>query len=762
MRIVKLLPHQTAFIQAPYVFPEARFFFLIAGYAAGKTSSLVYAVLKLIDYYSGKVDEEGNPPKIGVCGITLTFLKKTFSGALVTALRQSKSIYNYDKAHNIIYVAGVELHLTPIANEEDMFGFNWCIGSQEPIQTRNGLVPIQNIRVGDEVLTRQGYKKVMAVMYKGYKPVHRLTAEDGNNVLLTKDHRVFTQENDFIEAQHLTSSMTLVTINQGEQRWQENRVGTSEAKSLTLMVKDTTDTQTHQSMEEGHTSTRQTMKHCTKQCGNTITERFQTGTQSITEMVTPATTTSRISCFLQSLSTRLYIMLNGLTSAEQSKSMQCEKHSRYEPSNSDRGKSLQSPEKTKRSASTNVSRAARHSLQQAEPMQSTAAPHASQSLDEYEDSKQQLKNTKVSSISSELRYEHVYDIEVEDAHEFFAGGILVHNCAAVIDELDELPTYTAVAIVKSINDRCRQVVKGARPPFLAFATTSQGLKGTYQVVMNFVRKGINHIIIRARTKDNIHLPKEYVESQYAIYNEKEQQCLLEGKFISIDSGLVYPDYDPSHNRLETSLYDTVLPNETIYIGQDFNVGFNKAVACIARDGVLYAIKEYSFPDIRRAPEVFRYDFRFNRIKWVPDATYNHHLPEFKKELRSNRIEVIYRTKNPLVKDRAFLINKMLYSRRLYIAGDCKELDNALVIRQIDKNTGAPAKGKGEGAPDHISDCIEYVASYCTSWLKEFRDLYKVTLGRRIDKRVEAGLTTEDAEKYSEDVENATFEELSLQ
>jgi hypothetical protein len=590
MRIVKLLPHQTAFIQAPYVFPEARFFFLIAGYAAGKTSSLVYAVLKLIDYYSGKVDEEGNPPKIGVCGITLTFLKKTFSGALVTALRQSKSIYNYDKAHNIIYVAGVELHLTPIANEEDMFGFNWCIGSQEPIQTRKGLVPIQNIRVGDEVLTRQGYKKVRAVMYKGYKPVHRLTAEDGNNVLLTKDHRVFTQENDFIEAQHLTSSMTLVT-----------------------------------------------------------------------------------------------------TTAEED-----------------------------------------------------------------------LKNTKVSSISSELRYEHVYDIEVEDAHEFFAGGILVHNCAAVIDELDELPTYTAVAIVKSINDRCRQVVKGARPPFLAFATTSQGLKGTYQVVMNFVRKGINHIIIRARTKDNIHLPKEYVESQYAIYNEKEQQCLLEGKFISIDSGLVYPDYDPSHNRLETSLYDTVLPNETIYIGQDFNVGFNKATACVVREGVLYAIKEYSFPDIRRAPEVFRYDFRFNRIKWVPDATYNHHLPEFKKELRSNRIEVIYRTKNPLVKDRAFLINKMLYVRRLYIASECKELDNALVIRQIDKNTGAPAKGKGEGAPDHIADTLEYVSAYCVSWLKEFRDLYKVTLGRRIDKRVEAGLTTEDAEKYSEDVENATFEELSLQ
>lgn len=460
MKIVRLLPHQAAFVQAPYLFNEARFFFLIAGYAAGKTSSLVYAVLKLIDYYAGTVDEEGNPPKIGVCGITLTFLKKTFSGALVTALRQSKSAYTYDKAHNIIYVAGVELHLTPIANEEDVFGYNWV--------------------------------------------------------------------------------------------------------------------------------------------------------------------------------------------------------------------------------------------------------------------------------------------------------------AAVIDELDELPTYTATAIVKAINDRCRQVVKGKRPPFLAFATTSQGLKGTYQVVQNFQRKGVNYIIIRARTKDNIYLPKEYVESQYSIYNEKEQKCLLEGQFISIDSGLVYPDYDPAYNRLETSLYDTVTPDETVYIGQDFNIGFNKAVACVEREGVLYAVKEYSFPDIRRAPEVFRYDFKFNRIKWIPDATYNHHLPEFKKELRANRIEVVYRSKNPLVRDRSFLINKMFFTRRLYISSECKELDNALVIRQIDKNTGVPAKGKGEGAPDHLCDSIEYVSAYCTSWLKSFRDLYKVTLGRRIDKRIEAGLTTEENEKYAEDVENATFEAISLQ
>jgi hypothetical protein len=457
--VKKLLPHQSAFIQAPYKFPEVRFFFLIAGYAAGKTSALVDATINAILYFGGKRDKEGKQPKIGVCGITLTFLKKTFSGSLVAALRTSKTPYVYDKQHNIVYVNGVELHLTPIINEEEIFGYDWC--------------------------------------------------------------------------------------------------------------------------------------------------------------------------------------------------------------------------------------------------------------------------------------------------------------AAVIDELDELPTYKAVAVVKAVNDRCRQVIPGTRPPFLSFATTSQGLKGTYQVVENFRRKGINHLIVRARTKDNIYLSKEFIEAQYKIYSEKEQKCLLEGQFISIDSGLVYPDYNPLENRIGGDLYKTVTEDETVFIGQDFNIGFNKAVAGVVRDGVLYIVKEYSFPDIRRAPEVYRYDFPKNRIRWIPDATYNQHLPEFKKELRANDIEIVYRAKNPLVKDRSFLVNKMFFVNRMFISEDCKDLDNALVVRQIDKVTGLPEKGKGETAPDHVCDSLEYVCSYVVSWLPAFRDLYKVTLGRRIDKRIEAGLSNEDEEKYLSENQAKVYTEVSV-
>jgi hypothetical protein len=131
---------------------------------------------------------------------------------------------------------------------------------------------------------------------------------------------------------------------------------------------------------------------------------------------------------------------------------------------------------------------------------------------------------------------------------------------------------------------------------------------------------------------NTFLPKDYVDNTYAIYNEKERACLLEGKFVSIDSGLVFPDYNPARNKLDTDLYeyarDTVIGYDkygkeqrlTIYIGQDFNSFGNNAIAfCIIKQAII-AIKDYEFPDIRRAPEVFRYDFPQNDIVWIPDMT----------------------------------------------------------------------------------------------------------------------------------------------
>lgn len=307
-----------------------------------------------------------------------------------------------------------------------------------------------------------------------------------------------------------------------------------------------------------------------------------------------------------------------------------------------------------------------------------------------------------------------------------------------LDELDELSTHTAMAVVKACNERTRQQVEGMRPPFLMFCTSSQGLKGTYQTVMHFKKSGVGYVLMKGRTRDNVYLEKDYVDNMYKIYNENEVKCFLEGEFISVESSLVFPDYNPDKNKLDVDLWDDVAEDDTVYIGQDFNVGNNHAIAFVVKEfsngeSCIVAVKDYCFPDIRRAPEVFRYDFPKSKIVWIPDMTYKEHFSEFKKELRAFNITIAYRKTNPLVNDRVFACNKLFFSEHLFICPICKDLELALLSHQRDKRTGLPMKG-AEKSPDHKSDCLGYAVHYLLSWHRGLKNLYDVTLRYLYSKR----------------------------
>lgn len=580
MIVKKLLRHQQLILQSPYIHPNIRFHFLIAGYASGKSSALGDCLLFAVQYFSGKRDLEGHNPKIGLCAKSLTFLKKTVSGAIVNILQNTQSSYKYDKAHNIIYIGGVEIMLIPTENPQDIYGYDLCFDMNTPVMTKDGEKAIKDIKVGEYVYTRKGLKKVTHVWDKGNKECIPVTV-NGKTTWCTPDHRYLDTFNNEIEAQDLTKDTPLVYI--------------TKEKPLDLQL--------------AH--------------------------------------------------------LDAKTSNEEEQSRIC----------------------------------------------------------------------------------NVYDIEVEDEHNFFANGVLVHNCCAFIDELDELPTYTAEEVVKSINDRCRQSIEGARAPWMIFTTTSQGLKGTYQTVMQFRKQGIGHIIIRARTKDNIYLKKEYVESMYRIYNDKEIKCLLEGEFVSIDSGLVFPDYNPAINDLDDSgseIWRNIKPYETVYIGQDFNSGFNHAQAFVVRKGIIFMIKDYDFPDDRSAPKVFRRDFPTCHIRWIPDMTSKSQFMMYAQELNSRDIHLALRNKNPEVSDRNFGVNKCLYAKRLYICSTCKRSRISLLTHQKDPKTGKPLKG-GIGSPDHDSDCLGMAVYYMLSWREDLADIYNITIGRIISKNRE--YTDEEEEIY---------------
>lgn len=318
----------------------------------------------------------------------------------------------------------------------------------------------------------------------------------------------------------------------------------------------------------------------------------------------------------------------------------------------------------------------------------------------------------------------IYLIPLENPENIYGWSV----ACAFLDELSELPPDVCMEAIKSINDRVRQQIEGFRTPFIVSVSSAQGLDGQYMALEHFKRNGMGYVCIRGETKDNAFLPKSYVENLYKIYNEKERKVYLEGHFLSVNSSLVFSDYDPVKNKLGVDLFDSLEDDDTVYIGQDFNNFGCAGVACVVKNGAIVVIKDYDIPDIRRAPEIFRYDFPTQKIVWIPDATATALYSQFKKELRAKNIKVAYRKSNPLVQDRVFVINKLLYSQRMFTTPIAKEVEKSLLTHQFDAKTQTPMKG-GKGAPDHISDAMGYAVYHIMCWCRELKDVYEVTLGR---------------------------------
>ena len=770
MKIIRLLPHQSLLVTSPYVYPEIRFFFLIAGYAAGKSSALVYALLHTVKQLLGKKDTEGHNPKILLGSKNLTFMKKTITGLLEQDLRDTQSEYSYDKAHNIITVGNVEILLIPVEDESTIYGFSVCCFKEgTKIMTLMGEKNIEDITDTDYVLTRTGFRKVKRAWCNGERDCIEVNI-GGTRIVCTPDHRFIDIFNNEVQAQDLTKTTPLLKIDTKEWRkWLSMSGKIDESLSLLIsMVSGTTDTRILNRTEKDVITPAQmrtrgkVIQLCTEICGLLSTEKFRKDMTFTTRMETFLTTLLKTLSLLQEVSTPRSIGNSSLWRRE-NKLLRQLRRLRRSLLSCGKMKSTGKREKLSsrrllKEGTLNVSvNAVEESLKHTLSGLLTAlmcvreryltvlpGQHTGQDtgLQEYALSAEKtLKQTGIpqprlahliAKTSSVVGQYTVYDIEVEGCHEFFANGVLVHNCS-LIDELDELPTQTAMAVVKAVNDRTRQVVEDFRSPFLMFTTSSQGLKGTYQTVMHFKKADISYLLIRGRTKDNIYLPKDYVENMYRIYNEKERACLLEGQFVSVDSGLVFPDYNPVKNDLDEDLYDCLDEDDVVYIGQDFNRFGNFAEAFIVKYSSIVMIKCYKLPDIRSAPKVFRYDFPFNKIVWIPDMTYKEHFVEFKKELKAYNITIAYRSCNPLVQDRNFACNKLFYAEKLFICPICSDAKTALLTHQKDSKTGLPMKG-GESSPDHLNDCMGYVVHYLLSWVKELKPLYDVTLRYFYEKR----------------------------
>jgi hypothetical protein len=97
-----------------------------------------------------------------------------------------------------------------------------CLAKGTLIETDQGCRPIENINVGDLVWTRKGLRKVLASgMTHPNAIVHEVKFSDESSLLATADHPIFTCQNGFVPAQCLKAGDEVLS-------WQSVRIAVSQ------------------------------------------------------------------------------------------------------------------------------------------------------------------------------------------------------------------------------------------------------------------------------------------------------------------------------------------------------------------------------------------------------------------------------------------------------------------------------------------------------------------------------------------------------
>lgn len=278
-----------------------------------------------------------------------------------------------------------------------------------------------------------------------------------------------------------------------------------------------------------------------------------------------------------------------------------------------------------------------------------------------------------------------------------------------LDELDTLGEDDARDIWNKVMARNRQKKPDGSRNTIAVGTTPEGFRFVYQM---WKRKppSAEYELIKAPTSSNArNLPEGYIDSLKAIYPAALLAAYLDGEFVNLTSGSVYPEFSRKENHTDVVNNGT----EPLHIGMDFNVNNMAAVINVIREGNPHAVDEIlGLSDTPEMTAEIRTRYPSQMIIVYPDSSgKSRKSTDASKSdlsiLREARFNVIVDTQNPAVKDRILSMNRMIHNqgiRRLKVNTDkCPMFTEALEKQAYNKN-GEPEKSSGN---DHPNDAQGY-------------------------------------------------------
>lgn len=283
---------------------------------------------------------------------------------------------------------------------------------------------------------------------------------------------------------------------------------------------------------------------------------------------------------------------------------------------------------------------------------------------------------------------------------------------SLVDELDTLPIDKARDAWNKIISRNRQKKPDGSLNSVGVATTPEGFRFVYDRWQRNPAPGYR--IIKASTMSNArNLPDGYIQSLRDSYPSNLLAAYLDGEFVNLVAGSVYPEFD----RKKNETFEQIRPGEALHVGMDFNVGKMAAVVHVLREDSPRAVIEYcGVLDTPTMATLLQARHPGHPIIVYPDASGQSRKSNNASEsdlsiLRAAKFSVRVNATNPRVKDRVLSLNGVIHkdgARRYLVNPDtCPQLVEGLEKQAYDK-TGEPDKSSGL---DHVVDAAGYFIAY---------------------------------------------------
>jgi len=231
-----------------------------------------------------------------------------------------------------------------------------------------------------------------------------------------------------------------------------------------------------------------------------------------------------------------------------------------------------------------------------------------------------VSRKEVKLIIDDVEYAMVKCRAMEHAHRI-VGFDINH---AQIDEIDTMKMNKADAAWKKIIARMSSVRNDYPINTVDFTTTPEGFNFVHNLFVVRLQEDPaiagDYSIVKASTRQNAkNLPDDYIQSLYNTYPSNLVDAYVDGEFVNLTSGTVYYTY----KRQECRSYEEIIPGETLFIGQDFNVGKMASTVYVQRGKVWHAVAElcnlFDTPDVVRVIKE-RWQDKGHRIVMYPDAS----------------------------------------------------------------------------------------------------------------------------------------------